>query len=61
MAVCGVPTPQSDHAVRMAKFARECIVKMKELVCDLSFTLGDDTANLSMRVGTFSIALSTFR
>ena len=50
----GVPTPQNDHAVRMAKFARECIVKMKDLVCDLSFTLGDDTANLSIRVGLHS-------
>jgi hypothetical protein len=31
VAVSGIPTPRSDHAVAMAKFARQCLEKMHAL------------------------------
>ena len=48
------PDPQQDHAVRMAKFAHECMKKMSELVLKLKETLGEDTAELCMRFGLHS-------
>ena len=52
MAVTGLPQPQPDHAVRMMKFAADCIDRMKELVHGkLVDELGADTATLAMRVG----------
>jgi hypothetical protein len=48
------PDPQEDHAVRMAKFANECMRKMSELVVKLKETLGEDTAELCMRFGLHS-------
>lgn len=54
LAVTGVPKPQSDHAVRIIKFALECMVRMKDLICTLADTLGGDTINLSFRVGIHS-------
>jgi class 3 adenylate cyclase len=49
--VTGLPEPQEDHAVIMAKFARDCLLKMKEVTQALEFRLGPDTTDLSMRVG----------
>jgi hypothetical protein len=40
MAVTGVPNPQADHALRMAKFARECIHQMKVVTKALEVRLG---------------------
>ena len=54
MAVTGLPEPQPDHAIRMAKFARDCLVKMKQLTKDLEESLGKDTSELSFRVGMHS-------
>ena len=52
VAVTGLPQPQPDHAVRMMKFAADCIDRMKELVHGkLVDELGADTATLAMRVG----------
>ena len=44
-------TSRSDHATRMAKFARECLTKVSDLVRKLETTLGPDTGELSMRFG----------
>ena len=38
----------------MAKFARDCILKMSQLTMNLVDTLGEDTANLEMRIGLHS-------
>jgi class 3 adenylate cyclase len=51
VAVTGLPDPQPDHAVRMCKFARECMTKMAEVTKKLEMTLGPDTGDLCMRLG----------
>lgn len=50
----GLPDPQEDHAVRMTKFARECLRKVTDLTHKLETTLGPDTGDLSMRFGLHS-------
>jgi class 3 adenylate cyclase len=54
VAVCGLPEPRKDHAVVMARFARDCMTKMNDLTKKLEVTLGPDTADLSIRVGLHS-------
>jgi class 3 adenylate cyclase len=54
VAVTGLPDPQEDHAVIMAKFARECMYKMNELTRSLEVSLGPETGGLSMRFGLHS-------
>jgi class 3 adenylate cyclase len=40
VAVCGLPEPNEDHAVAMARFARDCLGKMDDLTRKLEVTLG---------------------
>ena len=40
VAVCGLPEPNDDHAIVMAKFARDCLSKMDELTRKLEVRLG---------------------
>lgn len=54
MAVCGLPTERADHAVVMARFARECLLQMHDQLEFLETSLGPDTASLGMRVGLHS-------
>jgi class 3 adenylate cyclase len=54
VAVTGIPNAQIDHAVIMARFARDCMMRLRELLHDLSATMGADTADLDMRVGLHS-------
>jgi class 3 adenylate cyclase len=54
VAVTGLPDPQSDHAVRMARFARDCLYRMQVLTHKLQGTLGSDTNSLVMRFGMHS-------
>ena len=54
VAVTGLPEPQPNHAVAMARFAWECLLKMGEIMRDLETTLGPDTGELSMRFGLHS-------
>jgi class 3 adenylate cyclase len=54
MAVTGVPEPDPDHAVTMAKFAYQCLVKMDGVTSDLETLLGSGTKNLHVRVGLHS-------
>jgi class 3 adenylate cyclase len=54
VAVTGIPEPQADHAVIMARFARDCILKMSQLSSELGETLGADTMDLEMRIGLHS-------
>ena len=51
VAATGIPDAQPDHAVRMVKFARECLYAVKELTKTLEYKLGPDTADLGMRFG----------
>jgi class 3 adenylate cyclase len=54
VAVTGLPDPQPDHAIRMTKFARECLHKVTDLTHKLESTLGPDTGDLKMRFGLHS-------
>ena len=55
MAVTGVPAPQRDHAVRMAKFARAILERSQRVLTDtLQDLLGADTADLGLRIGLHS-------
>ena len=54
VAAAGLPDPREDHAVVMARFARDCLARMGELVHQLEITLGPDTADLRMRFGLHS-------
>jgi class 3 adenylate cyclase len=51
VAVCGVPEPCADHAVVMARFARECLSKCEKVLQSLELKLGPDTGDLAMRFG----------
>lgn len=54
MAITGVPNPQLDHAYRMAKFARDCMLRVNSMLPTLAGTLGPDTLDLGFRVGLHS-------
>jgi class 3 adenylate cyclase len=54
VAVCGLPTPTSHHATKMARFASICIDLMKSVTGKLELSLGPGTADLLLRVGLHS-------
>ena len=43
VAVAGLPDPRPDHAVIMARFARECVQRMQQVVQKMEVELGPDT------------------
>ncbi|KAG7371467.1 adenylate cyclase [Nitzschia inconspicua] len=51
VAVTGIPHPRKDHAVLMAKFARDCMTVMHDVLGRLETNLGPDTTELGIRVG----------
>lgn len=51
VAVAGLPDPRNDHAVVVVKFARDCCVRLLQLVSKLSVELGPDTEDLTIRFG----------
>ena len=53
VAVTGVPEPRKDHAVIMAKFARDMLEALEEELLKLELVLGKETSNLAMRVGKY--------
>jgi class 3 adenylate cyclase len=54
VAVAGVPTPRSDHAVVMIRFASLCICCLRRLLKDLEISLGPSTGDLQVQVGVHS-------
>lgn len=54
VAVCGLPDPRKDHAVVMARFARECLMSLLLLTKKLEVLLGPDTGDLAIRIGLHS-------
>jgi hypothetical protein len=54
VAVAGLPEPRKDHAVVMARFARDILQKMREMVKQMVVELGPDTEDLGLRVGLHS-------
>ena len=53
-AVCGLPEPRKDHAIVMARFARDILSKMTIVTKELETTLGPDTGDLGLRIGMHS-------
>jgi class 3 adenylate cyclase len=54
VAVVGLPEVRHDHAVVMARFARDCMLRMWTLTKKLETSLGPDTGDLTMRMGLHS-------
>jgi hypothetical protein len=54
MAVTGLPEPNEEHAVAMARFAYQCQLKMATTMEDLAPKLGEGTTDLGIRVGMHS-------
>lgn len=54
VSVCGLPDPRKDHAVVMARFARDCLYRMEKALKKLEVMLGPETTELGMRVGIHS-------
>jgi len=54
VAVVGLPDPRKDHAVIMARFARDCLQTVNDLTKKLEVTLGPDTGDLQIRIGCHS-------
>jgi class 3 adenylate cyclase len=40
VAVVGLPTPRKSHAIVMARFARDCLDRMRTLTLELETALG---------------------
>lgn len=54
MAATGIPDQIEDHACVMARFAQECIRRMKKITRQLEPQLGPDTSDLECRIGIHS-------
>lgn len=54
VAVSGLPDPRRDHAVAIARFARDCVQVLRHTTKKLETSLGPDTGDLIIRVGIHS-------
>lgn len=54
VAVTGLPEPNRDHAITMARFAYECVQQMSKLTKELETLLGPGTSDLVLRIGLHS-------
>ncbi|CAB9522519.1 Receptor-type guanylate cyclase gcy [Seminavis robusta] len=54
VAATGIPKPQSDHAVLMARFVGQCMKKMPKYLRNLEIQFGPDTSDMSLRAGLHS-------
>eukprot|EP00980_Cylindrotheca_fusiformis_P024744 scaffold12369_cov97-Cylindrotheca_fusiformis.AAC.10 len=58
MAVTGLPSPDEYHAIHMARFAYQCLVRMKRMTGELEALLGPGTTELGLRIGLHSGAVT---
>lgn len=58
VAASGIPHARADHAVSMVRFAHDILQRMQVLTKELEMRLGPDTADLSLRVGIHSGAVT---
>mgnify|MGYP003866110729 CR=1 FL=1 len=58
MAVTGLPEPMKGHAVTMVRFAWDCRNEFVRVTKELEVSLGPDTADLAMRFGLHSGAVT---
>lgn len=54
VAVAGLPEPIKDHAVAMARFSKDILMKFREMVKHMVVELGPDTEDLGLRIGIHS-------
>lgn len=54
LAVAGVPLPMPNHALVMARFARDCVMRLPLVVHRLEKFLGPGTRDIQMRFGLHS-------
>jgi class 3 adenylate cyclase len=54
MAACGLPETRDDHALVMAKFARECLYRYPKILREMSEHLGPSVRQLGLRTGLHS-------
>jgi len=54
VCVTGVPTFRKDHALAMARFARDCVTAFHPLTRALEAELGPSTVDLAVRIGIHS-------
>ena len=54
VATVGLPDPCPDHAVVMARFARDCLFRFNVLARRLVLELGPDCEELDIRIGVHS-------
>eukprot|EP00522_Entomoneis_paludosa_P013724 CAMPEP_0172441438 /NCGR_PEP_ID=MMETSP1065-20121228/1982_1 /TAXON_ID=265537 /ORGANISM="Amphiprora paludosa, Strain CCMP125" /LENGTH=1154 /DNA_ID=CAMNT_0013190803 /DNA_START=176 /DNA_END=3640 /DNA_ORIENTATION=+ len=54
VAVAGLPEPRKDHAIVMARFARDCLMQFTSTVKAMVVELGPDTEELGVRIGLHS-------
>lgn len=54
VAVAGLPDPRADHAISIARFARECLRDLRAVTKKLVAVLGPDTSELNARIGIHS-------
>eukprot|EP00934_Nitzschia_sp_Nitz4_P002667 Nitzschia sp. Nitz4//scaffold18_size181773//138347//144070//NITZ4_001935-RA/size181773-snap-gene-0.276-mRNA-1//-1//CDS//3329540071//2657//frame0 len=54
MAAAGLPEERDDHALVMARFARDCLRRMMHVVRKLESSLGPSTGDLTLRIGLHS-------
>jgi hypothetical protein len=55
VAATGLPVRNKNHAVAMARFARECMAEFGRQIKQLEIKLGPDTADLGLRIGKSQI------
>ena len=51
VAAVGLPKPRKKHAVALARFAHDCIFKMRNVLIDMEAQLGPGTTDLAIRIG----------
>ena len=54
VAVTGLPKARKDHALAMARFSVEVLLKFNRVIHNLAESLGDGTNQLGLRVGIHS-------
>lgn len=54
VAAAGLPDPRPDHALVMARFARDCLYQFETMMEHLEVMLGPETTDLGMRFGLHS-------
>lgn len=54
VAACGIPTPTNKHAILLARFAQNILVKFRRVAKEVEVSLGPGTSDLGLRVGIAS-------